>query len=352
MNRITVSASKEYDVLVGENLLKNLAQHIGSVSKSKKVAIVSDTNVWPIYAGIISESLEKAGYDFCCFTFPAGEESKNGETYLTILNFLAENQLTRSDIIIALGGGVVGDLTGFAAATYLRGIAYIQVPTSLLAMVDSSVGGKTAIDLPAGKNLAGAFYQPKLVLCDINTLTTLPDSNFIDGCAEVIKYSVLYDPALFNNLEENGLNFDREQVISRCVTLKRDVVCDDEFDTGARQKLNLGHTIGHAVERNSNFQITHGQAVAIGMNIVTVAAEIQGICEPGIAGKIRRVLEQFQLPATTNDSAEMLYTSALSDKKRTSNTINLILPVTIGNCIIKNIPINQLKAFIEAGLSL
>ena len=352
MNKITVSASKIYDVLVGENLLRDLAHYIETVSKSKKVAIISDTNVWPIYANIVSESLRSGGFEFCSFAFPAGEECKNGQNYLDILNFLAENQLTRTDVIIALGGGVVGDLTGFAAATYLRGISYIQVPTSLLAMVDSSVGGKTAIDLPAGKNLAGAFYQPKLVLCDITALSTLPESNFIDGCAEVIKYGVLYDSKLFHHLEEKGLNFDREHVISRCVSLKRDVVCDDEFDTGARQKLNLGHTIGHAVERNSNFQITHGQAVAIGMNIVAISAEKQGICQQGVAANIRNVLELFSLPTTTSDSADSLYTAALSDKKRTSNTINLILPVSIGDCIIKNTPINELKAFIEAGLSL
>ena len=190
------------------------------------------------------------------------------------------------------------------------------------------------------------------MLCDITALSTLPESNFIDGCAEVIKYGVLYDSKLFHHLEEKGLNFDREHVISRCVSLKRDVVCDDEFDTGARQKLNLGHTIGHAVERNSNFQITHGQAVAIGMNIVAISAEKQGICQQGVAANIRNVLELFSLPTTTSDSADSLYTAALSDKKRTSNTINLILPVSIGDCIIKNTPINELKAFIEAGLSL
>lgn len=172
-------------------------------------------------------------------------------------------------MVVALGGGVVGDLAGFAAASYLRGIRFIQVPTTLLAAVDSSVGGKTAIDLPAGKNLAGAFCQPSLVLCDTDTLNSLPLDIFRDGCAEVIKYGVLYDPKLFAHLEEKGLSFDREAVITRCVELKRDVVMEDEFDTGARMKLNLGHTVGHGVEAKSHFAISHGKAVAIGMAIVS-----------------------------------------------------------------------------------
>ena len=188
---------------------------------------------------------------------------------MELLNFLAENKLTRSDALIALGGGVVGDLTGFAAATYLRGIDYIQIPTTLLAAVDSSVGGKTAIDLPSGKNLVGAFYQPKLVLCDTDTLNTLPEDIFRDGCAEVIKYGVLYDAELFAHLDESGLSFDREAVIARCVELKRDVVAEDEFDRGKRQKLNLGHTIGHGIEACSGYGISHGKAVAMGMTIIT-----------------------------------------------------------------------------------
>ena len=260
------------------------------------------------------------------------------------MNFLAENKLTRSDMLVALGGGVVGDLAGFAAATYLRGIRFIQVPTTLLAAVDSSVGGKTAIDLPAGKNLAGAFCQPSLVLCDIDTLNTLPLEVFRDGCAEVIKYGVLYDPDLFDTLSNDGLSFDRESVIARCVELKRDVVMEDEFDTGSRMKLNLGHTIGHGVEARSHFDISHGKAVAIGMAIVSRAS---GCID---THRIIRALEQFGLPTHTEYTADELYAYTLSDKKRSGGSVSLIIPRAIGDCTISPTNIENLKSFIEAGL--
>lgn len=344
MKIIQVRASKEYTVKIGAGLLRSLGSEAAALCKAKKVALVSDSTVWPLYGSKTAESLKSAGFHTVHFVFPAGEASKNGNTYLELLNFLAENQLTRSDLIVALGGGVVGDLAGFTAATYLRGIAYIQVPTTLLAAVDSSVGGKTAIDLPAGKNLCGAFYQPSLVLCDTNTLNTLPEDIFRDGCAEVIKYGVLYDPALFAHLEQQGLSFDRESVIARCVELKRDVVMKDEFDTGERMKLNLGHTIGHGVEARSNFTVSHGKAVAIGMAIVSRA----GNCPD--AGRIIRCLEVFALPIKTECTAEELYNAALSDKKRSGGNVNLIIPRVIGQCDIVSTPVEEIQSFIEAGL--
>lgn len=345
MKTIHVTASKSYDVLIGTGLLNSLGQQLLSVlNKPCKIAIISDSNVWPHYGKIAETTLMNAGFSVVNFVFLAGESSKNADTYLNILNFLAENHLTRSDAVLALGGGVTGDMTGFAAATFLRGIRYIQVPTTLLAMVDSSVGGKTAIDLPAGKNLVGAFYQPNLVLCDLDTLNSLPDSVFCDGCAEVIKYGVLYDRQLFDHLSEKGLEFNREAVIARCVELKRNVVAEDEFDIGARQKLNLGHTIGHGVEAQSCFSITHGQAVAIGMAIVSKAG-----C-PTIYAELCAVLEKFNLPTTTTFSAKELYTSALSDKKRAGGTVNLIIPREIGHCEIIPTPVEKLESFIKEGL--
>ena len=345
MKTINVKASKSYDVLIGAGLLSELGKHLLSVlKKTCKVAIISDSNVWPIYGDAAEKSLGIAGFTVVNYVFPAGESSKNSEKYIEILNFLAENHLTRADAVLALGGGVTGDMTGCAAATFLRGIRYIQVPTTLLAMVDSSVGGKTAIDLPAGKNLVGAFYQPNLVLCDLHTLNTLPASVFSDGCAEVIKYGVLYDKELFDHLSVHGLQFDREAVIARCVELKRDVVAEDEFDTGARQKLNLGHTIGHGIEAQSSFTITHGQAVAIGMAIVAKAG-----CKP-IYAELCAVLEKFNLPTTTEFTARQLYTSALSDKKRAGSTVNLIIPREIGTCDIVPTPVDKLESFIEEGL--
>ena len=350
MKTVHVKASRSYDVIIGAGLLDTLGAQAHHISRAKKVCIVSDSNVWPLYGAPAVKSLRDAGFETCSFVFPAGEESKNGNTYLSLLNHLAENHLTRSDLLIALGGGVVGDMAGFAAATFLRGIAFIQVPTTLLAAVDSSVGGKTAIDLPSGKNLAGAFYQPSLVLCDIDTLNTLPEDIFRDGCAEVIKYGILYDPNLFAYLSESGLSFDREAVIARCVELKRDVVAEDEFDTGARMKLNLGHTIGHGVEARSDFSISHGKAVAIGTAIVTRAAADKGICSTDAKVRILNMLEAFGLPASTTFSAESLYTAALSDKKRSGGTVSLIVPRSIGDCAICPTPVADIQSFIEAGL--
>lgn len=351
MKTITVSASKCYNVVIGSNLMNQLGAYAAQIKKHCKAAIISDSNVWPLYGSCARKSLIGAGFETVHYVFPAGEESKNVTTYFSILNFLADHHLTRSDLVIALGGGVTGDMTGFAAATYLRGICYIQVPTSLLAMVDSSVGGKTAIDLPAGKNLVGAFYQPSLVLCDIDTLRTLPESVFRDGCAEVIKYGVLYDKKLFQHLAQQGLNFCREDVIARCVELKRNVVMEDEFDTGVRQKLNLGHTIGHGIEAQSNFTITHGQAVAMGMSIVAKAGCSLGICSAETSCKMDAVLEKFCLPVKTTFTANQLFGAALSDKKRSGGTVSLIIPREIGNCIIHPMAISQLQSFIEAGLS-
>lgn len=350
MKTITVRASQTYDIKIGCSLLLTLGTEVKALCNASKAAIISDTNVFPLYGNIAVESLISAGFEVITFVFPAGEESKSGGTYLELLNYLAEKQLTRSDCLIALGGGVVGDLTGFAAATYLRGVPYIQVPTTLLAAVDSSVGGKTAIDLPAGKNLCGAFYQPRLVLCDIDTLSSLPEDIFRDGCAEVIKYGILYDRDLFVHLTEMGLDFHREDVIARCVELKRNVVMEDEFDTGARMKLNLGHTIGHGVEAQSNFSVSHGKAVAIGMAIVARSAAKRGICSDETARMIQDTIRLFGLPTATTYSAEALYSSALSDKKRSGSTVHLIVPTAIGDCHILPTSVEELQAFIEEGL--
>ena len=350
MKTIPVNTANSYEVKIGAGLLCRLGDEAAEVCKGRTAVIISDSNVFPLYGEIATNSLKKTGFSVVSYAFPAGEASKNGSTYLSILNFLAENHVTRTDCLIALGGGVVGDMTGFAAATYLRGIAYIQVPTTLLAAVDSSVGGKTAIDLPAGKILAGAFYQPRLVLCDIDTLTTLPEDIFRDGCAEVIKYGILYDSALFDHLAEKGLCFHRETVIARCVELKRDVVTEDEFDTGARMGLNLGHTIGHGVEAHSNFTLSHGKAVAIGMAIVSRSAAKAGICSQECCDKILNILQHFALPTSAGCTAGELYSCALSDKKRAGSTIHLIIPERIGFCRIQPTEIDELQSFIEAGL--
>ncbi len=350
MKTVHVTTSNEYDVIIGNDLLPSLGRYICAVKNTCKVAVISDSNISPLYMQTVLEALIDKGFDAISYTFPAGENSKNGATYLDILDFLAQNKLTRSDLLIALGGGVVGDMTGFVAATYLRGISFIQIPTTLLAMVDSSVGGKTAIDLPSGKNLAGAFYQPSLVLCDINTLATLPEDVFRDGCAEVIKYGILYDKDLFDHLLLSGPAFDREYVICRCVELKKDVVCEDEFDTASRQKLNLGHTIGHGIEAISRYTTSHGSAVAAGIAVIAKAAFTLGQLPESGYRSILAALLKFSLPIETEYSAEALLPYILGDKKRNGDAINLIVPHDIGNCKIHKTPISELKTVIEAGL--
>ena len=349
MNSVTVHASRTYDIFVGTGLLARIPEYLSALGTFQSLCLVSDSNVWPLYGEPLKTCLEKAGYTVCTFVIPAGESSKNGAAYLSLLNTMARNYLTRSDLVLALGGGVVGDLAGFAAATYLRGITFVQLPTSLLAMVDSSVGGKTAIDLPAGKNLAGAFCQPSLVLCDLDTLATLPQEIFRDGCAEVIKYAILYDPALFAHLEEKGPDFDRQAVITRCIELKRDVVEQDEFDRGLRMKLNLGHTLGHAMEALSHYEISHGQAVAMGTALVTRMAAAKGLCPLETCSRILSILQKFQLPTLTDFTPAQLASVALSDKKRAGSQITLILPREIGQCDLFPTPVEELEALIEMG---
>lgn len=342
MNTVRVCASRTYEVKIGKGLLNQIGQEVLAVTKGS-VLVVTDETVAPLYLARVVQSLKEAGLTVFTASIPAGERSKNLEHYVSLLNILAAKGLTRSDAVVALGGGVVGDLAGFAAATYLRGIALIQVPTTLLAMVDSSVGGKTAVDLPAGKNLVGAFHQPSLVLCDPDALNTLPDTTFRDGCAEVIKTAILFDPKLFAHLREKGLSFDRAYVITRCVECKRDVVCADEFDTGERQKLNLGHTIGHAIEKCSNFSVSHGQAVAIGTAMMARAFYEK-------PAEIEAVLHTFGLPTATDFSSEALASAALSDKKRMGSTVTLVVPRAIGSCILKTYPVTELQKIIEAGM--
>lgn len=350
MQKITVHASRVYDILIGRGLLPRMGSLIAAQVKGRSACLVSDSNVWPLHGAAAVKSLEEAGFSVCTFVFPAGEESKNAQTYLSLLRFLAQRQLTREDCLVALGGGVTGDLTGFAAATYLRGVPYVQVPTTLLAAVDSSVGGKTAIDLPEGKNLAGCFCQPSLVLCDIRTLKTLPQEVFLEGCAEVIKYGILYDRPLFDYLKQEGMGFDREQVIRRCVELKRNVVARDEFDTGARMQLNLGHTVGHAIEAESGFTVSHGHAVAMGTAIVSRAAAKNGLLPQEAAQAIEEALDVFRLPTATTYPAEALTRHMLSDKKRTGDRVNLIVPRAVGRCEILPIPVEQLTDFVGSGL--
>lgn len=350
MITISVTASRNYDVLIDSNLIQEIGTRVQELLHPKTAVIITDSNVGPHYLTDVTTSLLNAGITAESYTISAGESSKTLDTFCSILHFLSERRITRSDVLIALGGGVVGDLTGFVAACYLRGIAYVQVPTTLLAMVDSSVGGKTAVDLPAGKNLVGAFHQPSLVICDPNTLDTLPEDIFCDGCAEVIKYAILFDGELFALLADQGLGFDRKTVIARCIEHKRNVVAEDEFDTGKRQMLNLGHTAGHAVEKLSDLTLSHGKSVAIGMAIIARAAANLDLLSQGDCRKICDLIAAFMLPTTTEFSAQQITQCMLSDKKRFGDTVNLIIPTKIGECRIYPTPTTQLEILVKAGL--
>ena len=348
------TTGQHYDVHIAPGLLATVgAQARETLPGAQKAAVVTDLNVEGLYLGTVRRSLEQAGFEVHSASLPAGEASKSGETYLALLGWLCNVGLTRTDVIVALGGGVVGDLTGFAAATYLRGVRYIQLPTTLLAMVDSSVGGKTAIDLPGGKNLAGAFYQPSLVLCDTNALDSLPDDIYRDGVAEVIKYGMICDPegSLLEQLRGDALWERPEEIIARCLAIKRDIVCEDELDTGKRMLLNFGHTIGHAIEKLSNYEISHGLAVAIGMAIDTRAAVSQWFCPPECLSVLEELLAKYNLPNTTEFTPVQLYEAALSDKKRTGGSITNVTPREHGNCGLNTLPVAELYEWIQSGMS-
>ncbi|KXL53355.1 3-dehydroquinate synthase [Anaerotignum neopropionicum] len=350
MRSVKVNTSTEYDILIGKGLLTQVGKEVSKRVAPCKAAMITDSKVDSLFSATVALSLADAGFSVCKFVFPQGEGSKNIGTLSEILEFLAENEMTRQDIIIALGGGVVGDMSGFAAAIYQRGIKFVQIPTTFLAAVDSSVGGKTAIDLKAGKNLAGAFYQPKLVLCDTNALLTLPKEVFADGVAETLKYGVIGDEKLFHKVESLEFMQDLEETIEICVSMKRDIVMRDEFDNGERQLLNLGHTLGHSIEKLSNFTISHGHAVAIGLHLIAKAAEAKGIAECGLAERICKALVKNGLPIQTDFSVRQIAQGAFMDKKRRGGTISFVFPEKIGKCRIEKVPIEEVGQLVTVAM--
>ena len=350
MRKVIVKASVEYAILIGRGILGQLGEEVKKRIQPCKAAIITDTTVEKLYAEKTELSLREAGFTTCRFVYPAGEQSKHIGTLSDILEFLAEEEMTRQDIIIALGGGVCGDMAGFAAAVYQRGIRFVQVPTTFLAAVDSSVGGKTAIDLKAGKNMAGAFYQPHLVLCDVDMLDTLPEEVFADGIAETLKYGIIGDVELFEKTATGTFRNDLEEIIETCVKMKRDIVMEDEFDTGVRQLLNLGHTLGHAIEKKSGFTISHGHAVAIGLHLIAKVAEEKGMAEEGLSEMIRMALENNNLPVSIDYKAEEITEGVLKDKKRRGGEISFVFPTEIGYCEIVKIPVAEVTELVRKAL--
>ncbi len=345
---IKINVTRPYEVTIGSGLLDSCGEAISSVHAPCSAAIVSDDKVAGLYLERAMDSVKKAGFRPFPIVFPHGESSKNLYVMSGVLEEMAEGGLTRADIAVALGGGVTGDMAGFAASVYQRGIPFVQIPTTLLAAVDSSVGGKTAVDLAAGKNLAGVFAQPLSVICDTNVFETLDPEVFADGLAESIKYGVLTDADLFSRFSK----LDRTELpslVARCVRIKGCFVERDEYDLGDRRFLNLGHTMGHAIEKLSGYTFPHGHAVGIGMVMMARAGERLGLTESGTAAEIAEALSGNGLPVSAPYSPEELYRAALGDKKRMGGNISLVIPERIGSCFIKSVPVSELYEFARLG---
>ena len=346
---MTVHTAKPYEILLERGMLSRAGEECAKLfAPGARAMIISDSNVYPLFGEKVAASLREAGFRVFSCTFPAGEQSKQLSTVEGFYRALAENHFTRSDFVVALGGGVTGDMAGFAAATFLRGIDFVQAPTSLLAQVDSSVGGKTGVDLPFGKNLVGAFHQPRLVLIDPDTLDALPPHFFADGMGEVIKYGCIRDKDLFENLEKQDVKEHLEEVIFRCVDCKRRIVEADALEKGERMLLNFGHTLGHAMEKLRDFQgLSHGEAVGIGMVLISKAGEKAGLTQPGTAKRIAALLEKYGLPTKTTDTPAELAAAASLDKKTDGDNLHLILLQTIGESYIHTIPTAELQEFLQ-----
>lgn len=343
MKKVHVAVAGGYDVWIGPGLLDQAGEMLQKIMKPCHAAVITDDTVSALYGERVQRSLESAGFSVSIWDFPHGEKQKTMETLSAALEWLCERGVTRSDVIVALGGGVPGDLAGFAAAVYGRGMRFVQIPTTLLAAVDSSVGGKTAVDLRAGKNMAGAFHQPEIVLCDTDVMKNLPVALLRDGAAEMLKYGMLRDATLFDRMKSGAWQEDMETLIETCVKIKRDYVLQDEKDTSIRQFLNLGHTFGHAVEKCSDFSITHGQGVGIGL---CMAARAAGVEEKWVEEGVKAC----GLPVQAPYPAELLAEAALSDKKRRGGMITLVLPEEKGKCRLQTVPVEELPDYFAKGM--
>ena len=348
-SRIHVATGVPYDVVVGAGVVAQAPEFVRlTFPKAAKVALVTDSNVDALHGDRTVRMLEDAGLRVERIVFPAGERSKTLHTYAELVGSFADLRLSRKDVVVALGGGVTGDLAGFAAATYMRGIDFVQVPTSLLAMVDSSVGGKTGVDLPAGKNLVGAFHQPRAVFCDPSFLETLPEKWRRDGMGEVLKYAVLGDAGLFAKLEAKPLEPIGTAEIAGCIGMKRDVVSRDEFESGERKLLNLGHTFGHAIEKLNDFTVSHGSAVATGVAMAARASVRLGMLNPEAGARIEALVAAMGYAVRSDLPAAELARAIGGDKKVTGSGVDLVLPTDIGRCTCRPTPLAEMEGLCHA----
>lgn len=345
MRTLTVGlGARSYDIQIGEGLLTGAAIQ---VAPTRRALVVSDEHVAPLYAGPLMAALGRQGIEAGLHVVPAGEESKSLGQLEGVYRALVDCGVTRSDLVVALGGGVVGDLAGYAAATYLRGVRYQQIPTTLLAQVDSAVGGKTAIDLPSGKNLVGAFHQPSLVLIDLNTLRTLDDRTFVGGMGEVIKYGLAFDAGIIDLIGDCRKTAERnmEEIVVRCLDIKRRVVQNDERDVGERMLLNFGHTIGHAIESAEHYEgLSHGEAVAAGMHLMARLGESIGLTQPGTAQRVRQILGAWGLPTTCDralwDDMRRAFTR---DKKHIGGALKVVMLKRLGEAFLYDVEVQALE---------
>ena len=347
MQKIAVKGDRGYEILLEKGIVKEAGDYIRKVTKATRAIVISDSNVFPIYGETVLASLRANGFEASAFTFPAGEKSKTIDTVLSMTKAMSEAELTRADIAVALGGGVTGDMVGFAASIYLRGIDFVQIPTTLLSQVDSSVGGKTGCDTDFGKNLLGAFHNPSLVLVDTDTLSTLPEHYMRDGMGEVIKYGCIKSKSLFDKLIScNNFSDIIEEVIYECIDIKREVVENDFTEKGERMLLNFGHTLAHAIEKYCNYEVfSHGEAVGIGMYSITLAAEKEGLTEKGTAERISDALRRYGLPTYCNINLGEVCSIMERDKKRRGDSLNLVLLKSIGEAYVKSFNTFYLKDF-------
>lgn len=352
MRNIHVNLGKDsYEIYIENGLLDSVGTMLHDVTKAKHIAVISDDTVDGLYGDRLEAILQAADFDTVRITFPAGEQSKSMQSLIQLYAELAAADITRSDAIITFGGGVTGDLGGFAAATFLRGVPFIQIPTTIISQVDSSIGGKVAVDLPSGKNQAGAFYQPKAVYIDPDLLSTLPARFISDGLGEVIKYGCIGDVTLFENLEAWSLETlpqHWDEIIERCCLAKGRVVEHDVYDMGERMVLNFGHTIGHAIERSYGYgYYTHGEGVAAGMAMLTSQTEALGLTDKGTADRLCQLLAHYGLPTDVSAEADDLLTGIGHDKKKRGSQITLVVMKTIGTCQLLPVSMEELPRFIR-----
>lgn len=337
METVHIGVDKPYDVKMGRGLLREADRHLAAFVENKHVMIITDETVMSHgYVDQLQLALSDITAGIHVVAFPAGEAQKSMDNVVRLVQKLAEYNFSRQDMVIALGGGVIGDLAGFVASIYLRGIDFIQIPTTLLAAIDSSVGGKTAVDLPQGKNLVGAFYHPKVVLCDVDTFQTLEPSVFEDGCSEMIKYGMIMNPSLLEALINRprplqASDDDIIEMVKVCVEMKRQVVLEDEFDNGLRQLLNYGHTLGHAFEQVSHYDISHGRAIAQGMSVFLQMAYKDNQLEDDYKQTFDHLLKQYHLlNEKYHYSSQELAKAMINDKKRRNQDITIVFPTEFG----------------------